>query len=120
VLQLLVYITEWNVAGTANCEVSSGQTYQVDINITSAGPCDAGNLLSPLTQNIYPGSIFSIIPDNSVVSDGGFELGIENINTGGTGGTGAGIRLIVQFLLQEQVHTLSLIFLLVMLHLEHQ
>jgi hypothetical protein len=89
-----LYITEWNAAATVNCEVTSGQTYQVDINIASAGPCDAGNLISPLTQSVCPGESFAITTDGTTVSDGGFELGIENANTTGTGGIGAGIRLI--------------------------
>lgn len=88
-----LYITEWDAAATVNCETTSGQTYQVDINITSAGPCDAGNLISPLTQSVCPGESFDITTTGSV-ADGGFELGFENANTGGTGGTGAGIRLI--------------------------
>ena len=89
-----LYITEWDAAGAANCEVTSGQTYQIDITIASAGPCDAGNLTSPLTQNVCPTESFSIITDGTEVSDGGFELGIDNSNTAGTGGTGGGIRLI--------------------------
>ncbi len=89
-----LYITEWNAAGNANCEITSGQVYNVNINITSAGPCEAGVITSATTQSVCPGESFDITTDGSEVSDGGFELGIDNTNTAGTGGTGNPIRLI--------------------------
>ncbi len=88
-----IYITEWNAAGNDNCTTDSGNVYELEINITSPGPCDAG-MLTVEDQTVCPAQPFQIATDGMEVSDGGFEIGFDNTNTGGTGGLGGAFRLI--------------------------
>lgn len=89
-----LYITEWNAAGNANCEVTSGQMYTVNITVSAPGNCEAGVVTADAAQSVCPTQQFDMTTDGTQSADGGFQLGIDNTNTGGTGGTGAAIRLI--------------------------
>lgn len=87
-----LYITEWNAAGDANCEVSSGQTYDVNITIAGPGPCEAGVYEGANPLNVCPSFPGTLNPTGAT-ADGGFVVSFNNVNTGGTGATGGGFSI---------------------------
>ena len=94
-----LYITDYGATGSGTaCETTSGLTYDVIVNITSAGPCEAGVLTSPLTQTAClgtPDSLFTITlaASPAPVSDGGFHIFYDNTGTNGQGGIGAPVTI---------------------------
>ena len=87
-----LYITEWNAAGDASCEVTSGQTYNINITVAGPGGCEAGQYAGENPLNVCPSSAEELNTDGAA-ADGGFVVSFNNANSGGTGATGGGFSI---------------------------